>query len=375
MSDIPRFWYRRGAVSLFFLPLAALFTAASFCRRTLYRYGILRVWRAPVPVVVVGNLALGGSGKTPVVQALVRALQAHGIAVGVVSRGYGGSAVEATDVAACPDAAVVGDEPLLLWQTTGAPVVVGRKRAAAAQKLLHNYPATQLLLADDGLQHYALARDVEIVVIAADLGLGNGFLLPAGPLREPAARLARADVVLSADPARYPHPHSYLLRYTSNGVRPLAGGGMRPPAALEAPLYALTAIARPERFFAGLRAQGATLAACHALPDHAALPASATAFATGGSLIISSKDAVKTAAWPAALRQRTYVADYRARLPPELLPWLLRRLGFADRQDGSQPAGSEIRPSSAWHHASSTGSTSPTKARNTPAADSTPVSG
>ena len=329
MSDIPHFWRSRNPISLLLLPFAALFAAISTARRMLYRCGVLKSWRAPVPVLIVGNLTVGGSGKTPLVQALTRELQTRGINVGIISRGYGGSAQTATDVATCPDAAVVGDEPLLLWQTTGAPVVVARKRATAAQKLLHDYPATRLLIADDGLQHYALARDAEIVVIATDLGLGNGFLLPAGPLRETSARLRRADIVLSGDPARYPHPYSYPLHYTSDGVHPLGGGERRPLTALAAPLYALTAIARPERFFASLRAQGANLAACRSLPDHAALPAAEADFAVNGRLIISGKDAVKTAAWPETLKQRTYIADYRAELPPELLPLLLHRLGLA----------------------------------------------
>ena len=140
MSDIPRFWRSRNPISLLLLPFAALFAAISTVRRMLYRCGVLKSWRAPVPVLIVGNLTVGGSGKTPLVQALTRALQTRGINVGIISRGYSGSAQIATDVATCPDAAVVGDEPLLLWQTTSAPVVVARKRATAAQKLLHDYP-------------------------------------------------------------------------------------------------------------------------------------------------------------------------------------------------------------------------------------------
>ena len=310
-------------------PLARLFGLLAARRREGYLKGRRHSEKLPVPVVVVGNVQAGGSGKTPVAQALVRALQARGIRPGIISRGYGRSGQGVHVLNSQSTAAQAGDEPLLLWQTTGAPVVVARKRATAAQKLLHDYSATRLLIADDGLQHYALARDAEIVVIAADLGLGNGFLLPAGPLRETSARLRCADIVLSGDPSRYPHPHSYLLHYTSDGVHPLDGGERRPLTALAAPLYALTAIARPERFFASLRAQGADLAACHSLPDHAALPAAEADFAVNGSLIISGKDAVKTAAWPEALRQRTYIADYRAELPPELLPLLLHRLGLA----------------------------------------------
>ena len=322
--DIPRFWRRRTLLSYLLLPLAALFALITACRRALYRAGILRAYRAPVPVLIVGNISVGGNGKTPLVQALARALQQEGVAVGIISRGYGGRAVAATDVAACPDAAIVGDEPLLLWQSTGAPVVVARKRAQAAAKLLRDYPATRLILADDGLQHYALARDAEIAVIAADFGLGNGFLMPAGPLRESASRLQSVDAVVGSRAGQGDYP----LEYTSDGIRPLTGGALRPLVSLAAaPLYALTAIARPERFFNSLRAQGAMLTATHSLPDHAAIPADAAAFAGDGNLLISEKDAVKTAAWPEALKARTYVVDYRALPPPELLPALRRKLG------------------------------------------------
>ena len=325
--DIPHFWRRRTLLSYLLLPLAALFALITACRRALYRAGILRAYRAPVPVLIVGNISVGGNGKTPLVQALARALQQEGVAVGIISRGYGGTAVAATDVAACPDAAIVGDEPLLLWQSTDAPVVVARKRAQAAAKLLRDYPATRLILADDGLQHYALARDAEIAVIAADFGLGNGFLMPAGPLRESASRLQSVDAVVGSG-AGQGRADGYVLQYTSDGVRPLNGGALRPLASLAAaPLYALTAIARPERFFDSLRAQGAMLTATHSLPDHAAIPADAAAFAGDGNLLISEKDAVKTAAWPEALKARTYVVDYRALLPPDLLPALRRKLG------------------------------------------------
>ena len=322
--DIPRFWRRRTFTSYLLLPLSALFALITACRRALYRAGILRQYRAPVPVLIVGNISVGGNGKTPLVQALARALQQEGVAVGIISRGYGGRAVAATDVAACPDAAIVGDEPLLLWQSTGAPVVVARKRAQAAAKLLRDYPATRLILADDGLQHYALARDAEIAVIAADFGLGNGFLMPAGPLRESASRLQSVDAVVGSGAGQGDYP----LEYTSDGIRPLTGGALRPLVSLAAaPLYALTAIARPERFFNSLRAQGAMLTATHSLPDHAAIPAAVAAFAGDATPPITEKDAVKTAAWPEALKARTYVVDYRALLPPELLPALRRKLG------------------------------------------------
>ena len=148
--------------------------------------------------------------------------------------------------------------------------------------------------------------------------------MPAGPLRESASRLQSVDAVVGSRAGQGDYP----LEYTSDGVRPLNGGALRPLVSLAAaPLYALTAIARPERFFNSLRAQGAMLTATHSLPDHAAIPADAAAFAGHGNLLISEKDAVKTAAWPEALKARTYVVDYRALLPPELLPALRRKLG------------------------------------------------
>ena len=148
--------------------------------------------------------------------------------------------------------------------------------------------------------------------------------MPAGPLRESASRLQSVDAVVGSGAGQVDYP----LEYTSDGVRPLNGGALRPLVSLAAaPLYALTAIARPERFFNGLRAQGATLTATRSLPDHAAIPAEAAAFAGDGNLLISEKDAVKTAAWPEALKARTYVVDYRALLPPDLLPALRRKLG------------------------------------------------
>ncbi|MDO4643471.1 MAG: tetraacyldisaccharide 4'-kinase [Cardiobacteriaceae bacterium] len=337
MPDFPDYWRRRTLFSYLLWPFSILFAVVVVLRRFLYRIGGLRSYRARVPVMIVGNLSVGGNGKTPVVQALAQILQAQGIPVGVISRGYGGCARVATDVAKCPDATIVGDEPLLLWRSTGAPVIVARKRAAAAEKLLQDYPATRLIIADDGLQHYALARDVELVVIASDIGLGNGFLLPAGPLREKASRLCSVDAIVYSGLAqpisetviqeREGKPTSYMLQYVCEGVYPLSGGKLQPFSSLNSqPLYALTAIARPERFFHNLREQGLTLVACRSLPDHAPLTVESGDFAVEGNLVISSKDAVKTEAWPETLKARTYVVDYRARLPDALILQLKQQL-------------------------------------------------
>ncbi|MGH9483975.1 MAG: tetraacyldisaccharide 4'-kinase [Terriglobales bacterium] len=182
-------WYG-GKLPPFLLPLSALFGAVTALRRRL-----IRPVRLPVRVVVIGNLAVGGSGKTPLVAWLARELHQRGVKVGIVTRGYGREEHGIRRVEADTSATAVGDEPRWLAAVTGVPVVVGADRVAAVRALLTDTPV-DIVLSDDGLQHYRLARDVEIVAIDARRGLGNGALLPAGPLREPLSRLTRADAVV-----------------------------------------------------------------------------------------------------------------------------------------------------------------------------------
>jgi len=191
-------WYapRLAPLATLLLPLSWLFAAVVALRRWLYRRGALRSARLPVPVVVIGNVTVGGTGKTPLVIALARALAERGRHPGIVSRGYGASGAAPREVTAGAEPADVGDEPLLL-AAAGAPVFVARDRAAAARALLAAHPACDVVLADDGLQHYALARDVEVVVVDGTRGFGNGRLLPSGPLREPASRADAADAVVT----------------------------------------------------------------------------------------------------------------------------------------------------------------------------------
>ena len=186
-----RAWYANGPLPWWAAPLAALYGAVVRGRVALYRRGWLRVERLPVPVVVVGNLTAGGTGKTPLVMAIVEALRARGLRPGVVSRGYGGRQREAMLLGPSPDPAQVGDEPALI-RGGGASVAIGRDRAAAGRLL--TAAGCNVLVADDGLQHYALARDIEICVIDGARRFGNGCLLPAGPLREPLSRLQRVDL-------------------------------------------------------------------------------------------------------------------------------------------------------------------------------------
>ncbi|XAH21423.1 tetraacyldisaccharide 4'-kinase [Xylophilus sp. GW821-FHT01B05] len=262
-------WLQRGALAWLLWPLSLLYRLLWSLRALAYRRGWLRSERLPVPVLVVGNVIAGGAGKTPTVIALLEHLQTRGIAAGVVSRGYGRSAPTAGDDdlrEVRPDSAPaeVGDEPLLIRRRTGVPVFVGRNRAAAARRLLAAYPATQLIVCDDGLQHLALARDIEICVFD-DRGIGNGFLLPAGPLREPWPRPVDAVLHTGTRPA-----FAGFTAERSLADHALRADGSRVPLSslIGTPLHALAGIAQPQAFFDMLRAQGLTLAHSDALPDH-----------------------------------------------------------------------------------------------------------
>lgn len=264
-SLLTRAWLQRGWLAWLLWPLSVLYGLLVLLRKTMYQLGWLSSDRLPVPVLVVGNVVAGGAGKTPVVMAVVQHLQAHGVRVGVISRGYGRRGQECREV--LPDSAVedVGDEPALIQRRTSAPVFVARQRAEAGRALLNRYPEIQILVCDDGLQHLALQRDLEIGVFD-DRGVGNGFLLPAGPLRE-----------------HWPRPLDLLLHTGQQpafagfrATRTLASHALRADSSHVAladlvkgkPLMALAAIAQPEAFFAMLRAQGLILVATVALPDH-----------------------------------------------------------------------------------------------------------
>jgi len=182
-SRLQRAWLHRGPLAWLLWPLSLLYAALFSLRRWFYGIGWLKAYRVRVPVIVVGNVIAGGAGKTPVVMAVVRHLQARGLSVGVVSRGYGRRTDDCREVLDESDPQDVGDEPALIRRATGAPVFVARRRVEAARALLARHPATQVIVSDDGLQHLALARDVEICVFD-DRGVGNGWRLPAGPLRE-----------------------------------------------------------------------------------------------------------------------------------------------------------------------------------------------
>jgi tetraacyldisaccharide 4'-kinase len=298
-SLLTRAWLHRGWLAWLLWPLSLLYGLLVRLRAIMYRLGWLASERLPVPVLVVGNVVAGGAGKTPVVMAIVQHLQARGIRVGVISRGYGRRSQKCLEVR--PDSAVedVGDEPALIRRRTSAPVFVAARRAEAGRALLARHPKIQVLVCDDGLQHLALQRELEIGVFD-DRGAGNGFLLPAGPLREPWPRPLDLLLHTGKQPAfagftAKRHLASHALRSDASQVAwaDLASGK---------PLLAVAAIAQPEAFFEMLRAQGLPLAATLALPDHHDFSQWADNADGVYTVLCTEKDAVKL--WvkePAAL--------------------------------------------------------------------------
>jgi tetraacyldisaccharide 4'-kinase len=296
-------WYARGLTGLTgaLAPLTPLFTLGAAVRRALYRGGVLRVGRLPVPVVVVGNISVGGSGKTPLVIALASALARAGRHPGIVSRGYGRRRASAAPVlvTAATDPAISGDEPALLARA-GFPVAVAPDRVAAGRALLAAYPECDVVIADDGLQHYALARDVEIAVVDGARGFGNGWRLPAGPLREAKDRLASVDAVVvqaaEGDPQWVALPNAYRMTLSGSTFH-----GVADPKCIAhrdafdgEGVHAIAGIGNPARFFATLTALGIR-PACHAFPDHHAFVAGDLAFPGARAILMTEKDAVKCA--------------------------------------------------------------------------------
>lgn len=261
---LERVWLSRGLLARVLWPLSQLFGAMAALRRALYGAGWLRTERVDVPVIVVGNVVAGGAGKTPVVIAVVSHLQSRGLRVGIISRGYGRRTTDCREVHPDSDPRDVGDEPALLRRITGAPTFVARRRADAARALRHAHPEVGLIVSDDGLQHLALAREIEICVFD-DRGVGNGWLLPAGPLRERWPR--RCDLVLHTG-ARPAFPgYTSKRRLADHALR--SDGARVPLTALTArTLVAVAAIAKPEAFFAMLGKRGLVLTRRIALPDH-----------------------------------------------------------------------------------------------------------
>jgi tetraacyldisaccharide 4'-kinase len=290
-------WYRESAGFSMLAPLGWLYGLVMALRRLAYARGLLKTQRAAKPVIVVGNLTVGGTGKTPLVAWLAQQLALTGLRVGIVSRGYGRAGSAPQSVHAETSWREVGDEPMLLASLTGCDVVVARDRFAGAQELVAL--GVDVIIADDGLQHLRLARDCEIVVIDGARGFGNGRMLPAGPLREPASRVRSASlVVVNGTPE-----HASLrggvegsLQMALFGGEALRVDGLAMPEPLEhfrgRRVHAVAGIGHPQRFFRDLRARGLDIVE-HAFPDHHPFTVADLTFGDDLPVLMTQKDAVR----------------------------------------------------------------------------------
>ncbi len=281
------------------LPVAILFAAVAALRRLLYRCGVLPVQHAGVPVIIVGNITAGGTGKTPLTLWLAQFLRNHGRHPGIISRGYGAIRTDTRAVPMDGSATAYGDEPCLLARRAGCPVWVGTDRAATAQALLAAHPKTDVIISDDGLQHYQLARDFEIAVIDGALGLGNGWPLPAGPLREPASRLASVDaVIINGEDAARTFTQTMAMRLEGEKFRNLRNPDLTVTAAHfhNRRVHAVAGIGNPQRFFTHLQSLGVD-SLTHPFPDHHPWVATDLQFAGADDVVMTEKDAVKCTAF------------------------------------------------------------------------------
>lgn len=329
------FWQKRGIKAKTLWPLSQLFNGVRYLR-AYWLNQVKTPWQAPVPVVIVGNITAGGAGKTPTTIALITHLLNQGFKPAVISRGYGRikpeRCLEVRNNTAALDA---GDEPLLIKRRTGVPVFVAAQRTRAIKSLLEQYPQTDVIIGDDGLQHYALGRDIEIIVFD-DRGIGNGWLIPAGPLREPLERAKQADLILYNAQQPSTRLPGYMANRTLGGYLRLSDwlqeqtlranllSGITPPQLPWLPmqnLYTLqhekrisiaaaAGIGDPARFFNMLQAQQITLAQTQPLPDHYDYPAHSFDTINADIILITEKDAAKCAAFKADKRLHVVTLSY-----------------------------------------------------------------
>jgi tetraacyldisaccharide 4'-kinase len=313
-------WYGGNPLRWLLWPLSLAYRAAAALRRAAYRFGVARIVVLPVPVIVIGNISVGGTGKTPLIIWLAGRLEERGLAVGIVSRGYRGRARDwPRYVTAESDPDMFGDEPVLIARRTLCPVVAGPDRVAAARRLLAEAPV-DVLLSDDGLQHYRLGRRLEIVVVDGVRGMGNGLCLPAGPLREPASRLEQVDAVV-VNGGAWGAAGAFRARLAASRVRRIGkppsdscgpsraeADGRARNSAPRAPavagevrslddfrgqtVHAVAGIGHPDRFFALLEGAGLKVIP-HPLDDHARFGPHALRFREPGPVLVTEKDAVK----------------------------------------------------------------------------------
>lgn len=337
MSErLRRAWQHRGALARLLWPLAQLHGALVRLRRWLYAHHWLASERLPVPVIVIGNVVAGGSGKTPIAIALAQHLRANGWHPGVISRGYGRAMDDCRAVLPGSTAAEVGDEPLLIARRVRVPVFVAPRRADAGRALLAAHPATDILLCDDGLQHLALARDLELCVFNEE-GAGNGWLLPAGPLREPWPRPVDALLYRGSRPPGGGAAAFAVARTLAPEAVDAAGQRTALAALRGEPLHALAAIARPEDFFALLHHAGLQPQHQEALPDHYDFDGWKRPPDKRWRLICTEKDAVKL--WPR--HPDALAAVLQLAIDPAFFAWLDARLASLSSARAGESHGPE----------------------------------
>lgn len=285
-------WYKDLYVSGWMMPWSMIYVDIIRFRRFLYNIGIFKRSKLPVPVIIVGNITVGGTGKTPLVIHLVQLLKDNGYNPGVISRGYSGEANQTPQtVTAESDTALVGDEAVLLAKRCACPVVVGVKRVEAAKHLLANHYC-DVIISDDGLQHYALRRDIEIVVIDGDRRFGNGYCLPSGPLREPQTRIEEVDFVV-VNGGKQLQEGEFAMQCQGQTWVNLLSGEQQPASYFQrSACHALAAIGNPNRFFAQIKAAGIETQN-HPFPDHYVFTADDLQFNDDKPLLMTEKDAVK----------------------------------------------------------------------------------
>lgn len=297
MKSLAHYWYQQNLLAWLLLPLSWLFCVVAVTRRKIYKSGLKKSYSAEVPVVVIGNIVVGGSGKTPLLIAICEYLKDNGLKPGVVSRGYGGTATGLKQVREDDPASLVGDEPLMIHQRTGVPVVIGADRVAAVSSLLaHNQ--CDIVLSDDGLQHYRMNRELEIAVVDTGRNFGNGFCLPAGPLREPMSRLADVDMIVYNDTGADTDNVSsdtdtcaYTLKIVDLSHLSMGEQSSLPSFAGKT-VHAVAGIGNPSRFFAQLRNNGINIVE-HAFPDHHVFTQDDFSGWDTDCIIMTEKDAVK----------------------------------------------------------------------------------
>lgn len=319
MKRLDYYWYNKSLFVLFLLPVSWLFCLLAIVRRQAYRIGLRKVYDLPVPVIIVGNISVGGTGKTPLVMWLVTRLKAEGYQPGIISRGYGGAARHwPQQVRPDSDPHMVGDEAVLLARHCLCPMSVGPDRVAAAQALL-DYTDCDIVVSDDGLQHYALGRDVEISVIDGVRRFGNGYCLPAGPLREPISRLNSVDMVVCNG---VPGPKEYQMSLHAGSVCRLDDALMRRPLESFAGqrVHAVAGIGNPQRFFHQLEERGLDVIE-HSFPDHYSFSQADLDFDDELPVLMTEKDAVKCRAFA---KPYHWCVPVEVKMDDRILPLLFR---------------------------------------------------